>query len=372
MNVGKTIKLLKSVYWKAYRLIIRSDVPKICDDVLAWLESNKQHGKVIANIKSAFSIHFSHHERFLAVIRNPTIHTASGYIQLPTGEVILDTAWIPENIRGNWQYFSRLKNKGIKKEGRWFSIILYWSENYFHWFCDVLPRLYQLLDKLPPDTQFIVAGNMEDWKIKSLFAAGIPLEKMIRFDGSVPWILDELYYTPPIAMTGDIEPQSIKWVQSVLAKLCHNDLKTIAGTNIYLSRQKAQRRRIVNEQEVVAFLTEKGFSVVYAEDYTLDEQICIFSRAEFVVAPHGAGLTNILHCKPGTKILEIFDSTIIRRCYWSLANALDLSYVCFMGKHVHHDLKGEGDIQIDMKEFRPKFIAWFEGERIDILSNKRH
>ena len=41
------------------------------------------------------------------------------------------------------------------------------------------------------------------------------------------------------------------------------------------------------------------------------EQVELFVYADVVVAPHGAGLTNLLFCREGTRIVEIFPPTYI-------------------------------------------------------------
>jgi len=38
------------------------------------------------------------------------------------------------------------------------------------------------------------------------------------------------------------------------------------------------------------------------------EQIELFSNADVVIGTHGAGLANILFCKPNTKVIEIFQA----------------------------------------------------------------
>lgn len=53
----------------------------------------------------------------------------------------------------------------------------------------------------------------------------------------------------------------------------------------------------------------------------------LFANAKIVIAPHGAGLTNLIFCKPGTKVLEIFQShEDDTYCY--LAQVLGLDYHC--------------------------------------------
>jgi len=55
-----------------------------------------------------------------------------------------------------------------------------------------------------------------------------------------------------------------------------------------------------NEPEVETALLRHGFSVVYPQNYSVDEQVAMFSRARVVVGPHGAGLTNTVFAPQGS------------------------------------------------------------------------
>ena len=215
---------------------------RICNDTLSWVKNNPQYARVTQHISESFTPIYGDfneisgkkvvlakdqfirptYNRFLAVINNAKIHTTSGYIQLPSGEILLETAWVEENIMGNKRYYNQSGGNQIVKNGQWFSIILYWSENYYHWFCDVLPRLHKVVNRLPSEVNFIVPANMEAWKTESLEAIGINLNKCVAFDGNIPWELEEMYYAPPVTMTGDIEKESIQWVRSKLTTLSSN------------------------------------------------------------------------------------------------------------------------------------------------------
>lgn len=93
----------------------------------------------------------------------------------------------------------------------------------------------------------------------------------------------------------------------------------------FISRSKAEHRRITNEADICTELGKRGFQTVYLEELAVLEQIALFNNAEFIVAAHGAGLTNLLFAKPGTKVIEIFqaheDST-----FFDLAQILKLDY----------------------------------------------
>ncbi|MCW5738086.1 MAG: glycosyltransferase family 61 protein [Enhydrobacter sp.] len=76
---------------------------------------------------------------------------------------------------------------------------------------------------------------------------------------------------------------------------------------VYVSRNDSSMRRVLNEEtEIVPVLRDLGFDIVRPGEMSLVEQIERFRRARVIVAPHGAALTNLLFCRPGLALVEIF------------------------------------------------------------------
>ena len=78
----------------------------------------------------------------------------------------------------------------------------------------------------------------------------------------------------------------------------------IPGRKLFLSRELAKNRRLVNEADVLAALPA-GFERVATESMGVREQAVLFSKAAVIVAPHGAGLTNLLFARPGALVVEL-------------------------------------------------------------------
>jgi capsular polysaccharide biosynthesis protein len=95
---------------------------------------------------------------------------------------------------------------------------------------------------------------------------------------------------------------------------------------IYISRKKApQGRQILNEPELLDSLKIVGFEEYVLEDLSASEQIDIFYDAKVVVAPHGAGLTNLIFSYQ-VKILELFQMKYITPNYYYLAKSMGHDY----------------------------------------------
>jgi capsular polysaccharide biosynthesis protein len=77
---------------------------------------------------------------------------------------------------------------------------------------------------------------------------------------------------------------------------------------------------------VQLLLAQEGFETVFLERMAIEDQISLFRDAEFVIGAHGAGLTNLLFCAPGTKVLEFMPAVEMRPFFWLISVGLDLRH----------------------------------------------
>ena len=123
----------------------------------------------------------------------------------------------------------------------------------------------------------------------------------------------EAVFVPHIlsAVAGYALPRGL---QSPLAIARLDDLgRFIAGDagveegpkRIYISRDDARLRRVLNERALLPGLEAMGFERVTLGKMPLARQVALFLNAEAVIGPHGAGLTHAAWCKPGTKVARI-------------------------------------------------------------------
>jgi len=87
------------------------------------------------------------------------------------------------------------------------------------------------------------------------------------------------------------------------------------------------------------------------ESLTVAQQAMTFQSARVVIAPHGAGLTNLVFCRPKTIVIEIFSPAYINCCYWVISNWIGARYYFILGsgKRSSEDLFALGeDIIVDV------------------------
>lgn len=100
---------------------------------------------------------------------------------------------------------------------------------------------------------------------------------------------------------------------------------------IYISRADASLRRIENEAGIAAMLESQGFVSVVMTGKSGLEQARLFHNADVIVTPHGAALTSLLFCRPGTEVVEIHNAQRGTAAFFLLAQAIGVKYKAVFG-----------------------------------------
>ena len=194
------------------------------------------------------------------------------------------------------------------------------SHNYFHWIAEVLPRLWTLLQS-GEQADWYVADCYSRWQRASLAAFGVPLDRVIQPHMTFHLEADELL-VPSLQASQAISPMAQGLAKGLgLQDANGGEPKRL----IYIER--AHSRRPANADEFSAWRRLHGFDDVWLEDMSLAEQIALFQQAKVVLGVHGAGLTNIIHCRPGTLVVEFMPAGLNRPCYPVLSQLFNLRHV---------------------------------------------
>jgi len=161
-----------------------------------------------------------------------------------------------------------------------------------------------------------------------LHILGIDKEKIIYANKETLIYAEELICPSLPGESGNIP----MWVVNFLRK--HYLVQNIhRNKKIYISRKKAiNNRRILNETDVVDSLYKFGFETYTLEDLPFRDQVNLFASAEVVIAPHGAGLSNLVFSSSQVKVLEIFSPKYVNPCYYNLCNAIGIQYYYLIGE----------------------------------------
>ena len=194
--------------------------------------------------------------------------------------------------------------------------------NYCHWLLEELPRLLAL-GIGAADT--IVAHAAAPFALAALALRGgpetvRPARRASHFECS-PLLVPGL-----VTRAGEPTPEALRRVREFAGPLGRGALAGGAGERVYFSRARAARRRVANEDALWAGLAAERFSRVFLEELDWEAQIAVARAARVVVAPHGAGLANLVFCAPGTRVLELVNRDHFPPLFWRLAALAGLDY----------------------------------------------
>lgn len=203
---------------------------------------------------------------------------------------------------------------------------------YFHWMLDIMAR-FHLLEaagiELNSIDKFVVNAWETPYQKQSLDALNIPPEKIIS-NKDINHLKAAQVIIPTPNLSSRHGLQISRWNCDFLKK-------TFCGSwgdtkqRIYIDRTLAPSRQVLNNWEVMEFLRQFDIKPVQLELMTLKQQAELFANSEVIISPHGAGLTNLAFCKPGTKVIEILSPDYCPSVYRVLSGICELEYYPILG-----------------------------------------
>ena len=217
--------------------------------------------------------------------------------------------------------------------GRLGVLALQGDSNYYHFCLDVLPRLgvvEQCPDLAPPDLWYAPMG--EEFQRELLEMMGLDLSTCIDSSQTRHVVAETLVVPSPPAMTVINPPWAVEFLRR---RLLPTPIPRVKGRGIYVKRGGGiNNRRVDNEDDLMTYLTGRGFEVMQPEQLHAPEKIEAFAQASMIVGAHSAGLVNLVFCGEGAAVVELFPSGGINACYWKLAQdvpGLEYRYVLGRG-----------------------------------------
>ena len=201
-----------------------------------------------------------------------------------------------------------------------------WSTGYFHWLADALSRLFVMRERID-EFVLVLPGDYQgrDFVEATLRAFDVKAVEFIKRDEVLR--CRRLFLPTHTAPSGHYNEEIIRGVRKLLLRAYGATEYSSEGERIYISRSRAPKRRILNEEAVCEVLAEFNFQTIHAEDLSFEEQVELCSRARYLVSNHGAGLTNMLFLPADASVLELRHQTdCINNCYFTLSSALNLNY----------------------------------------------
>lgn len=174
------------------------------------------------------------------------------------------------------------------------------EENYFHFYNDVLTKLYLLqankvaIEEVP----IVISRKLWDKPYFQFYRSKNSLFRKLK------WVVQDRQYIevkqawfckalthPPLLFKKIFTPLSVKATLS---------------ERVFVTRNKNRLRHLVNTTEVEQLFRGFGFQIIDADNLSVEKQMQCFANAGFIAGIHGAGLTNIAFREVPGKVLEIF------------------------------------------------------------------
>lgn len=226
------------------------------------------------------------------------------------------------------------------------------SFSYYHWFYEVLARIDLLKRSKIPTDRYVINRSGIPFQNETLAALGISSDQIIDCHADLHLQAKHLVVPSFGAYTGHVP----KWACDFLYQELRVNRRITQSEKyhrVYISRADAMYRRVMNELEVMRILEACGFTCVTLGRLSAREQAEIFSSAQIIVAPHGAGLTNLVYCDEGTKLVELFTPSFLNPTFWMTSLHRKLDYYYLIGtssKGLLDGWDGTDDIIVDLDQ----------------------
>jgi glycosyltransferase involved in cell wall biosynthesis len=246
---------------------------------------------------------------------------ARGYLQTSPPAI---APWLSSDVDGLWVDGESLA------AAPWYekSYLIFYNgnlHNYYHWLVEGLLSLDVLSRALGRDSNLKIAlpKSMDIDAVfdhrESLRALGFDRHNVVEVAANLIKVQEAIWVDSDL-------------VQSMPAPYLKDFQQRVAARYASLSSPRSRRllvarkgpRKIHNIEQVQAFLSRYDFETVCLEGMSIVDQILLFQSAEFVIGPHGAGLSNLVFCEPGTKVIEFMPSVELRPFFWLISEKLDL------------------------------------------------
>ncbi|MBS1599969.1 MAG: glycosyltransferase family 61 protein [Bacteroidetes bacterium] len=204
--------------------------------------------------------------------------------------------------------------------------------NYYHWICEAIFRIWMVRDRLDEMTLLLpehyqhsdfIMGSLEPFRFKNIFF--IPSSKSLFVRNLCMPQIKPVVNAYKQDEVFEVRKFYLHYALSV------KKIDTNLGERIYISRKKASRKKIANEEELESILHKYHFTIINNEDYCFQEQIAIYAHAKYLISIHGSGLTNMLFMQEKGRVLEFHKKKTNEKdwhslAFWYLAACLEFDY----------------------------------------------
>jgi hypothetical protein len=223
-----------------------------------------------------------------------------------------------------------------------------WNGGYYHWVTETLARLegIEAYTERTGETPTLVVGpDFGGYQRETLELLGYGPDDWVEWDYTTARV-DELVIPSVRRQTnrGTISPVAVDWLRERIRPVVRERLDLDRfSKRVYISRDDATRRSVVNEEELFDALEERGFERYHLAEMPTTETIGLMMQADLIVGPHGAGLTDIIYADDAAVIELCRGERPETRAYYVLASEVGIRHRNVPGEVYGADLRVDVD-----------------------------
>jgi hypothetical protein len=205
---------------------------------------------------------------------------------------------------------------------RYYYCINEYSNNFYHWFTEALPKMIYVKNYVEGDGKFFFPFALTDYQLTSLKICNI----------NFYYTTNDVTLFPRLKVVENLTGSTGYHHRDLLnetSELIKNNFPADRNIKrkVYVTRQNACRRRILNEEQLKPVLTKYGFEIFDFDEIKFEQQVEILMNTSILVAQHGAALTNMIFMQAGSAVVELLPKEVFNdKCYFILAGTMKHHY----------------------------------------------
>lgn len=223
------------------------------------------------------------------------------------------------------------------------------SNNYYHWTTESLTRLAMFAEYSGDsykDYDIVIAKDAPSFVKESLVQLfKIQENKIITWRNNEAGAIKKcILLSCPFIRNEKTEMTNVYCLPlyKLLNTISLRNIPSVQNTPEYLiiSRANVNQRKLLGDEKIIQAFPSIPFKIIYTEEMSYAEQVTTFRNAKIIIAPHGAGLVNLVYVTKDPLVIEVFPT--IRKirdagAYHQFARALNINYHLLVKQPVNKD-----------------------------------
>ena len=213
--------------------------------------------------------------------------------------------------------------------GELFVMTQFWGGAHFHKMIEGFPRIAPYLDFLRNNEHVLIhAAETGGYTAATLRFLGINPERLVTGLSRA-----KLVYMPQSTPCGFAHPQSLQLLSKLYRDRIRVRYPNITRDGLVLVHRSGTRRfthATAIRAALLSLAAETGLVFELYPDLpppSMETSMRMFAGAAIVIAPHGAGLSNVVYASPGTYVVEaVCNPPHVNMCYQWAAHVLGMRY----------------------------------------------